>query len=95
MTVLGVLPVEVETKSADGETRVNTKTLMYVLQELDSWERKRTVGAYSGQVPQTHQSSHTQPQRRIGKGCRNDYNTCNKMATSANMSQWRELWSLR
>ena len=95
MTVLGVLPVEVETKSADGETRVNTKTLMYVLQELDSWERKRTVGAYSGQVPQNHQSSPTQPQRRIGKGCRNDYNTCNKMATSANMSQWRELWSLR
>ena len=31
MTVLGVLPVEVETRSVDRETKVKAKTLLYVL----------------------------------------------------------------
>ena len=36
MTVLGVVPVEIETMSADMETRVKTHTILYVVEELKS-----------------------------------------------------------
>ena len=36
LTVLGTIPVEIETMSADKETRVKAKLMLYVIEELKS-----------------------------------------------------------
>ena len=36
LTVLGIIPVEIETMSADKETRVKAKIMLYVVEELRS-----------------------------------------------------------
>ena len=34
LTVLGIIPVEIETMSADKETQVKAKIMLYVIEEL-------------------------------------------------------------
>ena len=68
MTVLGVLPVEVETRSVDRETKVKAKTLLYVLRgtglRLRQQDNTRKSWLYSTLLPTAV------AQMKLYKGCK-------------------------